>query len=375
MEAVRTWFSDQHGVEATDFTVLVSTTAELLAPGFRDVAGYDLLGGYVPPGYLGPSSQLPDPFVTTADDGRPVMVFIYGSNPFDTLKNAIAHEYFHVLQIQLLASRYHLSEVAPYWLVEGTAMYADHAYSQSRTDRRPFLGDRYTPYEDLANAINLNGIITPRYLENVAIESTFRAGCVVHPIYTYSIAFAGADLLVEKAGESSIVEFWQLLQERPTWQQAFEEAFGMGIEEFYVLFDEWLPDQLPSYVQLFVWLDWPGKETMPREVLGPLVWNISVNPVEITSALAFWGGASTNGARTILFHPGKSWTGTLNLTFDTDECTRHILGWYKDGELTDQRTEATVVEFSGESSNLDWTIPARPDTLPRLQETRLGHCN
>ena len=259
MEAVRTWFSDQHGVEAMGFTVLVGATAEALAPDFRHVTGHDLSEFHVPAGLSGPFSQRPDPFVATADDGSPVLILIYGSNSFDRLKDSIAHEYFHVLQDELLAPRYQTSDVEPYWLVEGTAQYADHAYSQSRPGRRPFLGDRDTPYEDLASAISLEGIITPRDLENIATESAFRNGSV-HPIYAYSLAFAGADLLVEIAGEDSVVEFWKLLQHRPTWQQAFGEAFGMGIEEFYDLFEGWLPDQLPSYVQLSVWVHWPGKE-------------------------------------------------------------------------------------------------------------------
>ena len=376
MEAVRGYFSERFGVEATDFMVLVGTDAETLAPVFRDVVGRDLLGAYVPPGYAAPTSQLPAPYVTTAVDGTPVIVLIYGSNPFYKLEEAIAHEYFHVLQHQLLEPMYyHTSEVEPYWLVEGMATYADHLYSQSRSDRRPFLGDRYTPYEDLADAINEKETINPRFLENVAIASTFRDGYAVNPTYVYSIAFAGADFLVEKAGEDSVVEFWRLFPQRPTWEQAFEEAFGMGIEAFYDSFEEWLPDQLPSYATLSVWLHWPGKEDLPRDVLGPLVWSTVVNPVEVTLALAGWAGI-TNGAHTIGVYAGESWEGTLSLTFDTDECTSHLLGWYKDGELTDQHAEATVVQISGgESSSLDWTIPARPDTLPRLQGRRLSHCN
>ena len=375
MEAVRTWFSGQHGVEATGFTVLVGATAEALASDFRDVTGRDLLGAYVPPGYNGPSSPVPDPFVSPTDDGSPVMVLIYGSNPFDRLKHAIAHEYFHVLQVELLAPRYQETRVEPYWLVEGMAQYADHAYSQSRPGRRPFLGDRETPYEDLASAISLDRIITPRYLENMATESTFRDGYTLHPIYTYSLAFAGAHLLVEKAGEDSVVEFWKLLQQRPNWQQAFWEAFGMGIEDFYNSFDEWLPDQLPSYAQFSVWLHWPDKEALPEDVLHPLRWQSTVDPEDMIRSPAGlrWGGSTAEGAHTIIYAAGESWTGKLGLWFQTDQCTKHLLGWYKDGELTDQRVKATVVEFPGESSNLDWTIPARPDTLPQLQEERL--CN
>ena len=375
MEYVRTWFADQYGVKATGFTVLVGTDYEALAPVARDVVGLDLSNVFVPPGHGGPASLLPSPFVTTANDGRSVMVLVYGRNPFDSLKDAIAHEYFHVLQHQL-APGYQTSEVKPYWLVEGLAQYADYVYSQSRLGRRPFL-DRYSPYRDLADAINLNGVMTPGTLEWLADFGNFRNGCDIHPIYVYAMAFAGADLLVGQAEEDSYAQYWQLLHDRPTWQQAFEEAFGLGIEDFYAAFEEWLPSRLPSYVQLSVWLRWPGKEALSREVLGPLAWSTTVAP-DIVTRPSFgnmsWGGISTDGAHTITSNAGAPWTGYLSLWWQSDACTEHLLGWYKDGELTDQRTDATLVEFPGRSSSLEWTLPARPDMLPRLSEETLLHC-
>ena len=377
MEAVRTWFYDQYGVVGTDLTVLVGTDAEALAPEFRDVVGDDLSGIRAPPGHSGPTSLLPDPFVATADDGNPVIVAIYGNHFFDSIEHAVAHEYFHVLQHQILARGDHrTSEVLPYWLVEGTAMYADYAYSPSRSGRPPFF-ERYTPYRDLGHAINLEGAFTPRYLESIATASDFRGACDIHPIFTYSLAFAGTDFLVGKAGEDSIVEFWKSYQQLPTWQQAFEGAFGMGIEDFYDSFSEWLPSQLPSYVQLAVRLHWPGKEALSPEVLGPLRWNTGVHPENViagpSSGTLGSGSSTRDGAHTIVYDAGESWTGGLSLWFLTDECKQHLLGWYKDGELTTKRAEATVMQFHGESSSLDWTIPARPDTLPRLLTRSL--CN
>ena len=320
MEYVRAWFAEQYGVKATGFTVLVGTDYAALAPVAREAVGLDLSSVFVPPGHGGPTSLLPSPFVTIANDGRSVMVLVYGRNPFESLKEAIAHEYFHVLQHQL-APRYQTSEVKPYWLVEGLAQYADYAYSQSRLGRRPFL-DRYSPYRDLADAIHLNGVMTPETLEWLADLGNFRNGCDIHPIYVYAMAFAGADLLVGQAEEDSYARYWQLLQDRPTWQQAFEEAFGLGIEDFYAAFEEWLPAQLPSSVQLSVQLRWPGKEALSREVLGPLAWNTKVAP-DIVTWPSFgnmsWGGL-TDGAHTItstagfpsinenttLFHPPLS---------------------------------------------------------------------
>ena len=375
MEYVRTWFADQYGVEATGFTVLVGIDYEALASVSEGTGGVDLSSVSVPPGYNGPDSPLPDPFVTTAKDGRSVMIIIYGRNPFDSLKHAIAHEYFHVLQNQL-APRHPTSEVKPYWLVEGLAQYADYAYSQSRPGRRPFF-DRYTPYEDLADAINLKGIMTPSELERLADLQYFRDGCNLHPIYVYAMAFAGSYFLIEQAEEDSYVQYWTLLNDRPSWQQAFEDAFGIGTEDFYKAFKEWLPSQLPLSVELSVWLHWPGKDGLSYNELDRLNWSTSVNPDIVTyppSLLGMAWGGLTDGAHTITSLAGEAWTGYLSLWWQSDPCTAHLLGWYKDGELTSRHEEATLIEFTGTASSLEWTLTARPDRLPRLSEKTLGHC-
>ena len=368
MEAVRSWFADQYGVEATGFTVLVGADYETLAEVSRDVV--DLSSVFVPAGHSGPDALLPDPFITTANDGRSVMVLIYGRNPFERLRDAIAHEYFHVLQNQL-ASKYHTSEVGPYWLVEGLAQYAEYVYSQSRSRPTAFDG----VFSDLSEAINLHRIMTPGELESLADEQRFRDGYNLHPIYTYAMAFAASTFLVEQAEEDSYVRYWQLLDDRPTWQQAFEEAFSRDIEEFYEAFEKWLPSQLSSEAVLSVWLHWPGKEALSEYALGPLAWNTNVEPDLIThpSGIMSWGGI-INSAHAITVDIGATWTGYLSLWWQSDECTQHLLGWYKDGELTDQRAEATLVEFTGASSSLEWTLPARPDRLPRRSKKTLGHC-
>ena len=308
MEAVRSWFAHQYGVEATGFTVLVGADYDVLAPVARDVVGIDLSSVFVPPGHSGPNSLLPGPFVTTTNDGSSIMVLVYGRNPFDSLKNAIAHEYFHVLQNQL-APRYQTSEVKPYWLVEGLAQYADYAYTQSRIGRRPFLGNngRNSPYKDLEDAINLKGIMTLGELERLATLATFRDGSRrLNPIYVYAMAFAGSYFLVDQAEEDSYVQYWKLLHDRSTWQQAFEEAFSIGIEGFYEAFEEWLPSQLPSAVNLLVWLRWPGKEALSSNVLGWLNWNTNVVPKNVTPfLLGMRSGGLTDGAHSISSLPGN----------------------------------------------------------------------
>ena len=375
MEAVRAFFAEQYGVEATNFTVLVSANYEALAPVFRDVIGIDMSSFTAPAGHSPPDSATPNPFVTVANDDRSVMVLNYQRNPLSVLRNAIAHEYFHVLQHHLAPNW--LSD-GPYWLVEGSAEYADYIYSQTKVGRRPFLGDngRSSPYEDVNDAVNLKGIMTPSTLEWLDTQSNFRASCgegeSFSPYYTYSMAFLGTLLASEQGNEDSYVQYWKLLYDH-LGTKAFEEAFGIGLDDFYQTFEEWLPLQLPSEVQLLVRLHWPGKEVRSDGSISRFEFHLGVAP---DSAGGFSWGGMTDGGHTIVYPAGTSLTGYLRLDWRSyDQCTDHILGWYKeDGGLTDQRTEATPVEFTGTSSSLEWTLPVDPSTLPSLSQRSTGLC-
>ncbi len=368
MEAARAFFAERYGVEATDFTVLVATDNEALAPVFRDATGMDL--GYDYPIWSRHSggeepAALPLPFVEIANNGRGVVVLTYGKHAFSTLKEAIVHEYFHVLQNDLAPST---KFDAPFWMVEGTAMYAEYVYSQSGPDRRPFF-DMYSPYRDLGEAINEFEIMTPSELERLDSVEAFRSG-KLHIIYTYAMAFAGLYFLVEQAEEDSYLRYWELLNDRPP-NQAFEDAFGIGLEDFYGAFEEWLPSQLPSQVQLSVLLRWPGKEAPdPRASVAPVF--PKTNPVDVNMGW-MWGGMDMingNGVHTIIASASAEDSLAIYLALERwslDECTVYTLGWYKDGGWTDQFTEATLVEFSGPTS-IEWTLPAHPDELPPLAE-------
>ena len=373
MEYVRTWFDDQYGVVATGFTVLVGADSEALTPVFRDVVG----PGPIPDSPLGI-------LVLTANNGSAVLLInlgseglaSYGGEAASVVKDSIVHEYFHVLQGQLASGfaqlpdgkiAYELGK-GPFWLVEGLAEYADYAYSRSRKGRLPYF-ERYSHYDDLGSLL-LDGSLNPgddlMKLEDAGnFQGNFR-----HPIFNYAMAFAAATLLVEQAEEDSYVQYWKLLHDRPAWQQAFEESFGIGIEGFYEAFEEWLPSKLPTYVKLSVYLRWPGKEALSSDAQIRFFYDLTVAPdlTEPFPARMRWGGGSSDGAHTIVSTPGFRWTGYLSLSLSSDTCTEHLLGWYKDGELTDQRNSATLVEFTGSSSSLEWTLPTSPDMLPRLSE-------
>ena len=89
-------------------------------------------------------------------------------------------------------------------------------------------------------------------------------GCSFGGGYVYAMGFAASVYLLEQleqTKEDSFVNYWSLLNVRQTWQQAFEGAFGIGIDDFYRGFSEWLPAQLPPPdVTLRLQVRWPDMD-------------------------------------------------------------------------------------------------------------------
>ena len=369
------------GIEATGFTVLVGADYEALSPVYGDVVGVPLSEHYhAQAGYT-------YAWVTSSATGGGVMALMYGTlynDSLSSLKHHIAHEYFHVLQGQLVTGFRQLQdgEIAwhndtsargPFWLVEGLASYADYAYTPSRLARRPFF-ERYTPYKDLT-WFHLEGSATSGDLEKMGDFQGFV--CAFPGIYAYSLSFAASTFLVEQAGEDSYVNYWKLVGERPNWQQAFEEAFGTGVDDFYRAFDEWLPSQLLPLVQLKLQMRWPDMENQPKtwRFLYLHVENWGAWENRPTNLGVGWTGLSGLPLyMDVTYDEGAVGTGYVSLWWSDDQCTSYLLGWYKDGDLTSRREDATAVEFTGKSATLDWYIPGHPDTLPHLEEGKRESC-
>ena len=376
MEHSRAYFSDRFGIEATGFTVLVGEDYEAMSPVYRDVTGTDISSAYrlkVTHGWVGSSAS-----------GGAVVGLVYGhlsDRSLSTLKHYIAHEYFHVLQGQLGSGLAQLQsgeiawgfprDIGPTWLVEGLASYADYAYSPSRPGGRPFLNDRYTPYEDLAWQRAQESDV----LDNLAMElARIEAGVAFHGCsegwHSYALSFIAATFLVEEAAEeeNAYVTYWKLLGERPTWQQAFEEAFGLPIADFYTAFDEWInamESPAPPMVQFKAQLGWPDQSTkgegFPRFKLEEDHGSWVGTPIDLVLR-----GSRADGTFYVIYPKGATGSGILSLWWTEDGCTEYLLGYYKDGGLTTRREDATLVEFTGVPANIDWTIPGDPSTLLRL---------
>ena len=83
--------------------------------------------------------------ILTANDGSAVLLIDFGNEglrfyeeeSLSVAQNSIVHEYFHILRGQLASGFAQLPDgkvvydlgQGPFWLVEGTAQYADYVYS------------------------------------------------------------------------------------------------------------------------------------------------------------------------------------------------------------------------------------------------------
>lgn len=388
MEYSRAYFSDRFGVEATDFTVLVGSGYEALSPVYHDLVGRDLSASYPRFGIT------PYAWVTASGTGGAVATLIYGRTreSLQLLEHYIVHEYFHVLQGQLASGFTTLQDggvayfggasTGPRWLMEGLASYADYEYTPSRPGRRPFLDDRYYPYVDIANYQREWGEIS---LEEMTAEANYRElGCSFGEFYVYAMGFAASVYLLERAEEDSYVNYWTLLGTRPTWQHAFEEAFGIGVDESYRAFKEWLPTKLPPPpVALKLQVRWPDMDRQPQRdsflyAVNERITTVEGDPWEIPPHSASTGWYGDRDLPTLVTEYPESVVGTGYVSLwwyhRDDLCTEYLLGWYRDGELTDRRGDATAIEFPGSASTVDWTLPGNPDTLPRLQERTTQWC-
>ena len=53
----------------------------------------------------------------------------------------------------------------------------------------------------------------------------------------FSTPIMAAELLAFRAGEGAILRYYALLTRGTDWRDAFESAFGLTVDDFYVLFE------------------------------------------------------------------------------------------------------------------------------------------
>ena len=157
-----------------------------------------------------------------------------------------AHEYFHAIQFHLTGR---LSKPVPHWMIEGSATYAEvtyQGYAAPSASPEEWIERRTTRYASEIGSLDWPELSAPAGDQRE------------HPGLEYSLGFLAVDWLAEQAGEQSIIDFFTTLADEPSWQEAFEPAFGMSVDDFYEEFEAYRSEVAPRLPHLADDLDAPA---------------------------------------------------------------------------------------------------------------------
>lgn len=137
----------------------------------------------------------------------------------------IGHEMYHQVQAVLMKHPLFRAEFdyGPEWLKEGSAQLA--AYWVLR--RIPECDSQLNWLQEI-RAVEFAGPL--RQYEDIPIQDGFVQ--IVRPAVNYLVSLEGNN-------EQSLVSFYLLLGNGEAWPLAFEHAFGLTVEEFYSVFEEY----------------------------------------------------------------------------------------------------------------------------------------
>ena len=218
IQSAQVLFKERFGVATSDFTIYLSTTYSAASTAFfRLYPGGRL--GWFPCGGVTIESRIFVVIENCRGWGR-------------ATEDVLVHEYFHVLQGAVDMPVAGVYPAWKTWLVEGSADYAMaiHGEARGRTtvDERRF-GARYG-WSDMGKPL-------PRetHPSEVADMDTWRL--------VYQVGFLAVDWLVQRAGEDSILAFFRLGGD----EAAFEQAFGLTLDEFHAAFEEHRLEVAPPF--------------------------------------------------------------------------------------------------------------------------------
>lgn len=142
----------------------------------------------------------------------------------------MAHEYFHILQYALAGGALY----GPYWMIEGPAVYAAALYFESfRDDDRGFDRERW---------FAVSG--------SVHVPSLEHSQEGYAPNVDYDLGFLVTEWLVGHAGRDALIDYYRRLASSSNWEDAFEGAFGISVDDFYARFEAHRADVAPPLPHL-----------------------------------------------------------------------------------------------------------------------------
>ena len=210
LASIRAFFEDRLGAGAADYTVYVGADEEATA------ATHLQAFGYVQPESFCYWSTFGTVTLIALDcrSGRP-----YGLAWFH-FRSVIAH---------LTPS----STWGPWWLVEAVETYVQHAYHEA---------EAIEDYDAARGRVVRRAAQTAEPLQALEARPNFHA---VGYQRATAVSFLAGEWLVARAGETALLEYYRLVAESETWEEAFEAAFEIAVDDFYEAFEAYRAEVAP----------------------------------------------------------------------------------------------------------------------------------
>lgn len=326
MARIITFFDERFGVSAPEVNVYLVNESGTLASVFKDVTGFGLTTGTC---FAGPG---------------PAIFLIDGLCRFDG-SLVLDHEYFHLLQIHLSGFGENLDgfrrATGPIWLLEGMAEYAEALY---RAQAGP--GTYEEVRDDNAFAVASWAGTLEATGDQIFAEN-------------YVLGFLAVDLLVQRAGEGALLDYYRSIATGLPWRDAFSEVFGVEVDEFYEEFELHRAENRPPF------------HTISGSVVGPRgdgLRRIALVAVSHDGAHSAYSLTVADGGFAIAV-PAEGWYVIAIYPPPTGACTK--IGWYEEGSgFTVSGSDATYVTVQG--GDAEGIVIRLPDAWWELEP--IEHC-
>ena len=110
--------------------------------------------------------------------------------------------------------------MGPAWMVEGTAQVVEQAFMEERFDR----------LEPALHVMRAQAAASDLTLRNIRLSGQVREA-EAYDVSAYAVA-----MLLERYGEETLFRYWRAVGETDNWYTAFEDTYGMTVQEFEDLY-------------------------------------------------------------------------------------------------------------------------------------------
>ncbi len=213
-EAVQTFFTNRLGAGPTDYTVFVAAGTASVTEAHARAFGVDADDGFCSRSSSGLAA------VVVVDVGcRSAAPYSLDRYHYDHARDRLAP------WSSLARDEDGLDRRGPWWLRQAITSYTERAFEAG--------GDGATLEEARTAQASLARGVTPALARIEASADVVAAG--YHE--ARALAFLAGDWLAEHAGEASLFDYYRQLPASASWQEAFEAAFGMSVDDFHTAFE------------------------------------------------------------------------------------------------------------------------------------------